>query len=127
MKRIESKFKESFYESLVRGVTGVSPDVLQLMEEALAEEKSSPAKGMLEAMLKNVELAQKLKKGVCQSPGIPCIYVRCGPEMARIDVQKISRESIMRATREGYLRPSIVHPLTRKNTGDNSGARHTQF
>jgi fumarate hydratase subunit alpha len=121
MKIIETKFAEAFYESLVRGVTGISPDVLQLMEEALAEEKSPPARAMLEAMLMNVQLAQKLRKGVCQSPGIPCIYVRCGPGLAGIDVRKITEEAIMRATREGYLRPSIVHPLTRKNTGDNSG------
>ncbi len=100
MKKIETKFGEAFYESLVGGVTSISPDILQLMEEALAEEKSPPAKAMLEAMLQNVELAQKLRKGVCQSPGIPCIYLRCGPKMAGIDVKKIAEESIIRATRE---------------------------
>jgi fumarate hydratase subunit alpha len=87
-----------------------------------ARENESPqGKSMLEAMIQNVELARKLKKGVCQSPGIPCIYVRSNPEMIGFDIRKIMGESIVRATREGYLRPSIVHPLTRKNTGDNSG------
>ena len=41
--------------------------------------------------------------------------------MIGFNIRKIMGESIVRATREGYLRPSIVHPLTRKNTGDNSG------
>jgi hypothetical protein len=45
MKIIETKFAEAFYESLVRGITGISPDVLQLMEEALAEEKSPSGQG----------------------------------------------------------------------------------
>jgi len=121
MKGLENKLSGVFLDSLVRGVTGISPDVLNLMKGALQQEESPPAKAMLEAMLKNVELAQKLKKGVCQSPGIPCLYVRCSPEMTGMDIRRIAGESILRATQEGYLRPSIVHPLTRKNTGDNSG------
>lgn len=48
-------------------------------------------------------------------------YVRYGREMAGIDIKKIMGMSIIQATQEGYLRPSTVHPLTRKNTGDNSG------
>ncbi|MGA2958956.1 MAG: fumarate hydratase [Thermodesulfobacteriota bacterium] len=117
---LENKFAEVFYDSLVRGITSISPDILQLMTEA-RENESPQGKSMLEAMIQNVELARKLKKGVCQSPGIPCIYVRSNPEMIGFDIRKIMGESIVRATREGYLRPSIVHPLTRKNTGDNSG------
>ena len=120
MKDLEKKFAEIFYESLVRGVTSISPDILKLILEA-RENESPQGKSMLEAMIQNVELAQKLKKGVCQSPGIPCIYVRTGPEMAGFHLKKIAGESIVQATQEGFLRPSIVHPLTRKNSGDNSG------
>lgn len=120
MKEVGKKFAEVFYDSLVRGITSISPDILQLMMEA-RENESPQGKSMLEAMIQNVELAQKLRKGVCQSPGIPWIYVRSNPEMIGFDIRKIMGESIVRATREGYLRPSIVHPLTRKNTGDNSG------
>jgi fumarate hydratase subunit alpha len=120
MLALEKKFAEVFYDSLVRGITSISPDILQLMTEA-RENESPQGKSMLEAMIQNVELARKLKKGVCQSPGIPCIYVRSNPAMIGFNIRKIMGESIVRATREGYLRPSIVHPLTRKNTGDNSG------
>jgi fumarate hydratase subunit alpha len=120
MTPIEKQFADVFYESLVRGVTSVSPDILQLLKEARKEE-SPQGRSMLEALIQNVELAQKMKRGVCQSPGIPCIYIRSNPELAGINIRKIAGASIVRATKEGYLRPSIVHPLTRKNTGDNSG------
>jgi fumarate hydratase subunit alpha len=120
MKALEKKFADVFYESLVRGVTSISPDILQLLKDARKDE-SPQGKSMLDALIQNVELAQKMKRGVCQSPGIPCIYIRSNPELAGINVRKIAGESIVRATKEGYLRPSIVHPLTRKNTGDNSG------
>lgn len=121
MERFAAKFREVFYESLVRGVTSISPDILKLMKEALAVEESPPAKAMLKAMIDNVGLAREQKKGVCQSPGIPCVYMRCGRDMAGMDIKGIVGTSIVQATQEGYLRPSIVHPLTRKNTGDNSG------
>ncbi len=120
MKTIEDKFADLFYLSLIRGVTGISPDILSMLTGA-RDMEGPAARSMLDAMLRNVELAQKLQKGVCQSPGIPCIYIRSNPDMVRINIKKIAGESIVRATREGYLRPSIVHPLTRQNSGDNSG------
>ena len=120
MTNLDRKFADVFYESLVRGVTGISADILQLLKEA-RDDESPQGKSMLDALIRNAELAREMKKGVCQSPGIPCVYIRSNPELSGIPVRKIAGESIVQATKEGYLRPSIVHPLTRKNTGDNSG------
>ncbi len=120
MNGLEKKFASAFYESLVRGVTSISPDILQLLKEA-RDDETPQGRSMLEALIQNVELAHNMKRGVCQSPGIPCIYIRSNAELAGINIRKIAAESIVQATKEGYLRPSIVHPLTRKNTGDNSG------
>ena len=120
MTALDRPFAEAFYESLVRGVTGISADILQLLKGA-RDDETPQGKSMLDALIQNVELARKMKRGVCQSPGIPCIYIRSNPELCGINIRKIAGESIVRATKEGYLRPSIVHPLTRKNSGDNSG------
>jgi len=121
MENLAKRFEQLFFDSLVKGVTTISPDVLKLLKHSLELEDSPPAKRMIETMIDNVDMANKQKKGVCQSPGLPCIYVKCGQNMADIDVTKIMRDSIIKATKEGYLRPSVVHPLTRKNSGDNSG------
>jgi tartrate dehydratase alpha subunit/fumarate hydratase class I-like protein len=78
MKTLEKKFAEVFYGSLVRGVTSISSDILNLMMEA-RENESSQGRSMLEAMIKNVELAQKLKKGYASLPEFPasmCAAVR---------------------------------------------------
>jgi len=120
MPALDRPFAEAFYESLIRGVTGISPDILQLLKDA-RDDETPTGKSMLDALIQNVELARKMKRGVCQSPGIPCIYIRSNPELSGINIRKIAGDSIIRATKEGYLRPSIVHPLTRKNSGDNSG------
>jgi fumarate hydratase subunit alpha len=121
MKDWGKQYEEAFYRNLVRGVTSVSPDILGMMEKAVGQEDSPAARGMLETLIRNARMAAGKRKGVCQSPGIPCIYVRVGREMAGIDVADITGKAVVRATQEGYLRPSIVHPLTRKNTGNNSG------
>ncbi len=121
MNKIHETYEKVFYEFLVRGVTTISPDILGMLQKAIDQEESPAAKGMLEALIKNVQMAQIERKGVCQSPGIPCIYLRLGREMAGMNIEPIAGRSVVRATQEGYLRPSIVHPLTRKNTGDNSG------
>jgi fumarate hydratase subunit alpha len=121
MKDLAKQYGEAFYKNLVRGVTSVSPDILGMMEKAVGQEDSPAARGMLETLIRNARMAAEGRKGVCQSPGIPCIYLRVGREMAGIDVAGIAGKAVVRATQEGYLRPSIVHPLTRKNTGNNSG------
>ncbi|HSR09968.1 MAG TPA: fumarate hydratase, partial [Thermodesulfobacteriota bacterium] len=120
MNTLEKNFAETFYDALVNGVTSISPDIFQMLVKA-RDDETPQGRSMLDALIENVELARKLKKGVCQSPGIPCIYIRSNPQMLNFDIRRIMGESIVRATKEGYLRPSIVHPLTRKNSGDNSG------
>lgn len=105
--------------------THVSPDNLALLEEKMVMEHDEAAKAMLKSMIENVRLADKGEKPVCQSPGFPTVYVRFSnkPEHVNLveQVTKYLGPAFVQATNEGYLRPSIVHPLTRKNPGDNSG------
>lgn len=99
----------------------ISPDVMHLMKKAHAEETSSSAKEMLRTQIENVAMAEKRKKPVCQSPGFPTAYVKYGGCVNISDLTDVLREELVSATNEGFLRPSMVHPLTRENSGDNSG------
>lgn len=102
--------------------TTISSDVLALMKAAAQRETNAGAKVMLEAMLKNVALAGKEDKPVCQSPGFPTVYVRFGDGVDLGDLAASMSNAVVECTNRGYFRPSIVHPLTRHNSGDNSGA-----
>jgi fumarate hydratase subunit alpha len=105
-----------------RSCTRIAPDVLELLKRAYKDERSPAAKSMLEAMIRNAELACEEDKPVCQSPGYPVVYVRFGGQLQlRTEVRGAFQKALTRATRLGYLRPSIVHPITRENPGDNSG------
>jgi len=104
-----------------RCCTTISPDVMYLMKKAYAEETSSSAKEMLKTQIENVGMAENQKKPVCQSPGFPTVYIRYGKGMNIDELADMLKKEIVNATKDGFLRPSMVHSLTRKNTGDNSG------
>ncbi len=112
---------EQLYELVKDICCGVSEDCWELLKQAKNREKNKSAKGMLETMLINVQLAKEQQKPVCQSPGFPTCYITFGDKSNLSEIKNNLPKAIQKATVDGYLRPSIVHPLTRKNSGDNSG------
>lgn len=116
------------YDMIRRSSTSISPDVEELMKRALDRETNVTAKSMMQAMIDDAALAGEKGKPVCQSPGFPTVYVSFGDRSAPgEDLKGIWAEAIMEGTREHLLRPSMVHPLTRKNPGDNSGVGVPNF
>lgn len=115
---------EKVYDLLHKCCTSISPDVLYLMKRAAAKETNPEAKTFLETMLKNVELAGQMDKPVCQSPGFPSVWIRWGEAMQPnlTNLMGNITQSVIEATKAGYIRPSIVHPLTRHNPGDSPDA-----
>jgi len=107
---------------IYRSTTNISPDVEDLMKKALEKETNATAKSMMQAMLDDARMAGEKVKPVCQSPGFPTVYVSFGDNSAPgEDLKKIWAEALIEGTRNSLLRPSMVHTLTRKNPGDNSG------
>lgn len=122
MKSLDISYQEIF-DLLHKACTSISPDALHLLKQSAEKETSEEAKTFLQTMLKNVELSAQTDKPLCQSPGYPTVWIRWGeafqPNLGQLtaDITKAVRE----ATLAGYIRPSIVHPLTRSNPGDSSG------
>ena len=122
MATLELPYEEVF-DLLHKSCTSISPDVLFLMKQAAEKETNVEAKTFIETMLKNVELAGKMDKPVCQSPGFPSVWIRWGDAM-QPNLGNLTgniTKAVIEATKAGYIRPSIVHPLTRFNPGDSSG------
>jgi len=95
---------------------------MELLKVAYVSERNEAAKNLMETMIRNAEFAATMDKPVCQSPGYPVVYATLGSEIKlEADIRKVFGEAIRELTKKGYLRPSIVHPITRKNPGDNSG------
>ena len=99
-------------------------DVVAALREAKEKEVSPVGKEILELLFKNTEIAKEEKVALCQDTGFAVCFVELGDEV-RISggnlVEAID-EGVRQGYQEGYLRKSICHPFTRKNTGDNTPA-----
>lgn len=119
---IDQKLLKDEIDKMVRrSVTSISEDIKALMLESFEEESNKTAQSMLETMIENVSLAEEKNKPVCQSPGYPTVYVSFGNTALPGNIKEYFGQALVEATKDGLLRPSIVHPLSRVNTGDNSG------
>ena len=117
----EQLIKQSIRDAVIRAVTEISVDVKDLLTEALAKETNETAKSMLTSMLENLEIAKAQDKAVCQSPGYPTTWISYGDGNFPTVALEAIKEALGEGTRKGYMRPSIVDPLTRHNPGDNTG------
>ena len=121
MKDLTNQFLE-----LVRlTATSLPPDVESVIKKAYqAEEDGSAAKGALDTILKNVEMARENSTPICQDTGTPLFYVHYPEGWSTRKLRAQIREAIAQATKKAYLRPNAVNSLTGKNTGDNLGDEH---
>ena len=113
--------KDAMHDAIIRATTEISADVKVLLQSALASESNATAKSMLSSMLENLDIAKEKDKAICQSPGYPTTWISYGDGNFPSFAAEIIMETLGEATRKGYLRPSIVDPLTRYNPGDNTG------
>jgi tartrate/fumarate subfamily iron-sulfur-dependent hydro-lyase alpha chain len=124
------EMKEEFYNKIsevseelyYRALTRLPKDVVDKLKEAYQQEESELGKKILEVILKNIEIAHTKKLLVCQDTGIPVYFVEIGDmEVSLPKLFESIKIGVRNATSKYRLRPNMVHPLTRKNTGDNTG------
>jgi len=117
------KLVEDIAVNLLRlAVTELPPDVKEALERAYREEESEAGKTQLEAILKNIELAEKTRTPLCQDTGVIIFYAKAGAQAKNLDkIEAALHKATQRATKEIPLRPNAVDPFTQKNSGDNTG------
>ena len=111
---------DAVYELYKKAVIVLGEDVKKSLEDALKIEEHDLAKLNIEAILKNIELAEKKGIPMCQDTGLPVIFVKLG----NVEVENLREgieEGIKKATKEIPIRPNIVDPITRENTNVNVG------
>ncbi len=111
---------------LVRlAATNLPPDVEKALRVAREDEApGSAAKGALDTILLNVEMARENSTPICQDTGTPIFYVHYPAGWSTLKLRKQIRAAVAEATAKTYLRPNAVNSLTGKNTGDNLGGNH---
>lgn len=116
---VEKATFSAYRDAVIR----LPPDVKRVIGRVQASESNPVACGELANLQRNIQEAERLGVPLCQDTGIPVVYLTIPPDVCLTeDLYDAVSQGIRRATREVPLRPNVVDPLTRHNTGDNTGS-----
>jgi fumarate hydratase subunit alpha len=102
----------------------LSDDVLTAFDRAIETEAAPGAREIIELLKENARIAKEDRIPICQDTGVAIFFVEIGQDL-RIKngfIVDAINEGVRKGYREGHLRKSVVDPLTRRNTGDNTPA-----
>lgn len=112
-------------ELCLRASFELPEDVFQALQRAAQREKSPRGRWVLEAVVRNAELASRERLPICQDTGLVVCFIRLGRDVHLDgDLQEAVDAGVRKAFLEAPLRHSVLaDPLDRSsNTGDNTPA-----
>lgn len=123
--------QEAVFATIRRGACRISPDVETAFRAAAEREPTDRAKQSFLTTLKSMEESAIFQNPLCPDTGWPLFFLKIGND-ARIEggimaVEETARSMVARATREGYLRSTMKHPLTGYDPGTNVGVNVPGF
>ena len=117
-KQVEDTICSLYRDSVIE----LPKDVKNALKDAYANENDETARLNLKAIIDNIEAAHENDIPMCQDTGLPIVFVKLGDVKVENLYQGI-RNGIEKATITVPLRPNVVDPFTRENTGTNTGKR----
>ncbi|MFA5222205.1 MAG: fumarate hydratase [Methanoregula sp.] len=121
-KKVSAALAQATFTAMQQAVIYLPPDVKRAISRAAADEGDPVAQGEFVNILKNIREAERLGLPLCQDTGVPVVYLTLPENIGFSELlYEAVREGIRKATREVPLRPNVVDPFTRKNSGDNTG------
>ncbi len=99
-------------------------DMLHAFEHGRVKEESPAGREVFRLLLENARIAREQMIPICQDCGLAVVFVELGQEVHLVGggLNEAIQAGVRQGYEEGYLRKSMCHPLTRKNTGDNTPA-----
>lgn len=100
-------------------------DVQDALRQCRACEDWEIARGVLDNIIENFEIADRENVPICQDTGMACVFLEIGQDVHLVggDLREAVDEGVRRGYNKGYLRKSVVRdPVRRGNTGDNTPA-----
>jgi L(+)-tartrate dehydratase alpha subunit len=108
-----------------RAAIAVPIDARDAHRQAAARETNPLARYVLDAIVDNASLSVLDRRPMCGDTGLPRYYVKIGNDAevagGLAALERSLRSGVARATYDVKLRSNRVHPLTRRNPGNNVG------
>src|SRR5689334_6287234 len=119
------KLEEVAYELNRRAAIAVPLDAREAFVKAAERESNPDAKRALLAVINNADTAVAEQSSMCGDTGCPRFYAKVGNNVQLdggfVNLERALRAATARATKDVPLRSNRVHPLTRRNPGNNVG------
>lgn len=118
------RIEETVYALCRSACCEIGGDVLGLLEQGLARERSPFGREILRQLIENDRLACARHMPICQDTGMAVVFMDVGQDvhLSGGGLTQAVDSAVRRAYRDGCFRNSVLDPLTRKNTGDNTPA-----
>lgn len=119
-----SQIEQAVRDLFLSACCEIGEDVLSLLHERMEQEESPFGRDVLRQLIENDELAAQRKMPICQDTGMAVIFMDVGQDIHFTggDINQAIERGVRRAYKDGYFRASVLTPLTRINTGDNTPA-----
>lgn len=120
-----SKITEVIRKLCIEANEHLPEDVKCAIKTARKEEDGEIAKGILDNIIENYEIADRENVPICQDTGMAVVFMEIGQDVHITggDLTKCVNEGVRQGYTDGYLRKSVVKdPIRRGNTGDNTPA-----
>lgn len=125
MKIIDAHEIENKVAALIADcLCNVDGDTCALLKAAEKRETNEMARWALPIINENNELARKTSSPACQDTGLAVFFVEIGGEASVVNgtVESALNNAVRRAYGKAYGRMSVLSPVLRVNTGDNTPA-----
>ena len=118
-----SRIADTVATLCIQANTQLPADVKAALDAAQAAEPWPLAKTTLGLLQKNLVVAAEQNLPICQDTGMACVFIELGQQVQiEGDLEQAVNEGVRRGYGEGWLRKSVLTPLTRENTKDNTPA-----
>ena len=113
---------EAVKDAAIQANFELGDDVNDAFKRALSCEESPVGKEILGQLIENAGIAKDERIPICQDTGVAVLFAEVGQDISIVggDFKSALQEGIRQGYKQGYLRKSLCHPFTRKNTGDNT-------
>ena len=99
-------------------------DIYEGLKKGRETEESSVGRIVLDQIIKNAEIADAEDRPYCQDTGMTMVFLKVGQDVHFVggDLTEAINAGVAAGYVEGYLRKSVVEPVDRINTKDNTPA-----
>jgi len=115
---------QTIEELCIQACYSLGDDVKGLLVSAREREESPLGMIIFDQLLENIDASRRDQLPLCQDTGMAVVFLEIGQDV-RItggSLEEAVNEGVRRGYKKGYMRPSVLDPIKRNNTGDNTPA-----